>query len=105
MYTYNWTNDMFNSMSKYMTRLINWSNARAHLLNSIVTQKMGLYNHYLFGDISSTMVSANELVHGILFQYSPFITHTPCYNTDLDITWLPNVFNMEFYKGITVKPV
>ena len=48
---------MFSNLSKYMTRLINWSNARAQLLNSIITQKMGLYNHYLFGDISSSVVS------------------------------------------------
>ncbi|KAK3579120.1 hypothetical protein CHS0354_022140 [Potamilus streckersoni] len=53
VFTYNWASDFNSSLSKYLTRLVQWHNARAHLLNSIITQKMGLFNHYLFSDLAN----------------------------------------------------
>lgn len=57
LYAYNWTNDAFSTLSKHMTKLIQWNNCRTHLLSNVVTQKCGLFNHLLYGEVSFSMVS------------------------------------------------
>ncbi|GAB1605816.1 Hypothetical predicted protein [Argonauta hians] len=49
-YTYNIAADVMDSFNKLLKNMVHWHNARAHVLDCLVTQKMGLYHHQLFGD-------------------------------------------------------
>ncbi|BFY99733.1 hypothetical protein BsWGS_02773 [Bradybaena similaris] len=48
---YNWSSDLLAQVEKTATRLIQWNNARSHILDSIVAQKMGLFHHFAFSDL------------------------------------------------------
>ncbi|CAI9736159.1 Hypothetical predicted protein [Octopus vulgaris] len=49
-FTYNIAADMTESFNKLLKNMVHWQNARAHVLDCLVTQKMGLYHHQSFGD-------------------------------------------------------
>ncbi|XP_068095547.1 KICSTOR complex protein SZT2 isoform X3 [Hyperolius riggenbachi] len=50
LYTYNWSPDLGASLSRSLVRLIQWQNARAHVVHCLLNQKMGLFHHYCFAD-------------------------------------------------------
>ncbi|XP_040216818.1 KICSTOR complex protein SZT2 isoform X2 [Rana temporaria] len=50
LYTYNWAPDLGASLSRSLVRLIQWQNARAHVVHCLLNQKMGLFHHYCFTD-------------------------------------------------------
>lgn len=56
LYTYNWAGDSTGSLSKSTTRLVQWQNARFSLLQSVITQKMGLFHHCPFYNPNSNKV-------------------------------------------------
>ncbi|GFS07627.1 protein SZT2 [Elysia marginata] len=51
---YNWASDLVATVEKTATRLVQWHNARSHVLDSIIAQKMGLYHHFTFSDLTYT---------------------------------------------------
>ncbi|KAG7488258.1 hypothetical protein MATL_G00032180 [Megalops atlanticus] len=50
LYTYNWSVDLGASLSRGLTRLVQWQNARSHVVHCLLSQKMGLFHHYCFSD-------------------------------------------------------
>uniref|UniRef100_W5L0P6 SZT2 subunit of KICSTOR complex n=1 Tax=Astyanax mexicanus TaxID=7994 RepID=W5L0P6_ASTMX len=50
LYTYNWSVDLGASLNRDLVRLVQWQNARAHVVNCLLSQKMGLFHHYCFTD-------------------------------------------------------
>ncbi|XP_058634056.1 KICSTOR complex protein SZT2 isoform X17 [Onychostoma macrolepis] len=50
LYTYNWSVDLGVSLNQGLVRLVQWQNARAHVVNCLLSQKMGLFHHYCFSD-------------------------------------------------------
>lgn len=50
LYTYNWSVDMGSSLNQGFGRLVHWQNTRAHVVNCLLSQKMGLFHHYCFSD-------------------------------------------------------
>ncbi|XP_034169219.2 KICSTOR complex protein SZT2 isoform X4 [Pangasianodon hypophthalmus] len=50
VYIYNWSVDVGASLSRDLVRLVQWQNARAHTINCLLSQKMGLFHHYCFAD-------------------------------------------------------
>lgn len=50
LYTYNWSPDLGASLSRSLLRLIQWQNARAHVVHCLLSQKLGLFHHYCFSD-------------------------------------------------------
>ncbi|XP_063057669.1 KICSTOR complex protein SZT2 isoform X2 [Engraulis encrasicolus] len=51
LYAYNWSVDLGASLSRGLVRLVQWQNARAHVVNCLLNQKMGLFHHYCFADM------------------------------------------------------
>uniref|UniRef100_A0A3P8USC8 SZT2 subunit of KICSTOR complex n=1 Tax=Cynoglossus semilaevis TaxID=244447 RepID=A0A3P8USC8_CYNSE len=47
---YNWSVDLGTSLNRELVRLINWQNARAHVVHCLLNQKMGLFHHFCFSD-------------------------------------------------------
>ncbi|XP_017949036.2 KICSTOR complex protein SZT2 isoform X4 [Xenopus tropicalis] len=50
LYTYNWSPDLGASLSRSLVRLIQWQNARAHVVHCLLNQKLGLFHNYCFSD-------------------------------------------------------
>ncbi|XP_051562300.1 KICSTOR complex protein SZT2-like isoform X5 [Myxocyprinus asiaticus] len=50
LYTYNWSVELGSSLNQGLVRLVHWQNARAHVVNCLLSQKMGLFHHYCFSD-------------------------------------------------------
>lgn len=50
LYVYNWSVDLGGSLNQGLVRLVHWQNARAHVVNCLLSQKMGLFHHYCFSD-------------------------------------------------------
>ncbi|XP_075176564.1 KICSTOR complex protein SZT2 isoform X2 [Anomaloglossus baeobatrachus] len=50
LYTYNWSSDLGATLSRSLVRLIQWQNARAHVVHCFLSQKLGLFHHYCFSD-------------------------------------------------------
>ncbi|XP_078515442.1 KICSTOR complex protein SZT2 isoform X2 [Lissotriton helveticus] len=50
LYTYNWSPDLGAALSRALTRLIQWQNARSHVVHCLLSQKMGLFHHCCFAD-------------------------------------------------------
>ncbi|MBN3298637.1 SZT2 protein, partial [Amia calva] len=50
LYTYNWSVDLGVSVSRGLVRLVQWQNARSHVVHCLLSQKMGLFHHYCFSD-------------------------------------------------------
>ncbi|KAM8930112.1 KICSTOR complex protein SZT2 [Pelodytes ibericus] len=50
LYTYNWSQDLGASLSRSLVRLIQWQNARSHVVHCLLSQKLGLFHHYCFSD-------------------------------------------------------
>ncbi|XP_071800440.1 KICSTOR complex protein SZT2-like isoform X4 [Asterias amurensis] len=49
LYVYNWSSELMDSLKTTLHRLVMWHNSRSHLLDCLVSQKMGLFNHTYFG--------------------------------------------------------
>lgn len=52
LYTYNLASDLNQSLEDQIQRLIHWNNARCHLTNCLITQKMGLFHHLSFAKVN-----------------------------------------------------
>ncbi|XP_069574569.1 KICSTOR complex protein SZT2 [Brachyistius frenatus] len=50
LYSYNWSVDLGASLNRELVRLVQWQNARAHVVHCLFNQKMGLFHHYCFSD-------------------------------------------------------
>ncbi|XP_029606535.1 KICSTOR complex protein SZT2 isoform X2 [Salmo trutta] len=50
LYTYNWSVDLGVSLNRGLVRLVQWQNARSHVIHCLLNQKMGLFHHYCFSD-------------------------------------------------------
>ena len=48
LYMYNWAADIVSKLIQHFSLLVQWHNARSHLLTNIISQKMGLYQHHPF---------------------------------------------------------
>ncbi|XP_051855916.1 KICSTOR complex protein SZT2 isoform X2 [Antechinus flavipes] len=44
--TYNWAPDLGGALGRALGRLLQWQNARAHLVHCLLSQKLGLFHHY-----------------------------------------------------------
>jgi hypothetical protein len=63
VYNYNWSGDTNSSFEKQITALVNWHNARWHLLSWIICQKSGLFDHSTFCDMpGEVFISINLFV-------------------------------------------
>ncbi|XP_052100492.1 KICSTOR complex protein SZT2-like isoform X3 [Mytilus californianus] len=54
LYTYNWAGDLNKILVSNVMKLVKWNNNRNTLLNSIISQKMGLFHHCGFSQSSKT---------------------------------------------------
>ncbi|XP_038267923.1 KICSTOR complex protein SZT2 isoform X3 [Dermochelys coriacea] len=50
LYTYNWSPDLGSSLNSSLTRLLQWQNARSHIVHCLLSQKLGLFHHYCYLD-------------------------------------------------------
>ncbi|XP_070601162.1 KICSTOR complex protein SZT2 isoform X6 [Erythrolamprus reginae] len=50
LYTYNWSVDLGSALNNSLTRLLQWQNARAHVVHCLLNQKLGLFHHYCYMD-------------------------------------------------------
>ncbi|XP_028589593.2 KICSTOR complex protein SZT2 isoform X5 [Podarcis muralis] len=50
LHTYNWSVDQGSALSSSLTRLLQWQNARAHVVHCLISQKLGLFHHYCYMD-------------------------------------------------------
>ncbi|XP_064372150.1 KICSTOR complex protein SZT2 isoform X5 [Dromaius novaehollandiae] len=50
LYTYNWSPDLGANLNCSLTRLLQWQNARSHIVHCLLSQKLGLFHHYCFMD-------------------------------------------------------
>ncbi|XP_053101403.1 KICSTOR complex protein SZT2 isoform X3 [Hemicordylus capensis] len=50
LYIYNWSVDLGSALSSGLTRLLQWQNARAHVVHCLLSQKLGLFHHYCYMD-------------------------------------------------------
>ncbi|XP_039179309.1 KICSTOR complex protein SZT2 isoform X6 [Crotalus tigris] len=50
LYTYNWSVDLGSALNNSLTRLLQWQNARAHVVHCLLSQKLGLFHHYCYMD-------------------------------------------------------
>ncbi|XP_028937849.1 KICSTOR complex protein SZT2 isoform X3 [Ornithorhynchus anatinus] len=44
--TYNWSADLGAALTRDLGRLVQWQNARGHLVHCLLSQKLGLFHHY-----------------------------------------------------------
>ncbi|CAD5112132.1 DgyrCDS1371 [Dimorphilus gyrociliatus] len=61
LWTYNWVTQTMDTLSDYLTKIIHWHNLRDHVLNSIVHQKMGLFQHKKMTELPNELKSKNHL--------------------------------------------
>ncbi|KAJ7401941.1 Protein SZT2 [Pitangus sulphuratus] len=50
VYTYNWSPDLGANLNCSLTRLLQWQNARSHIVHCLLSQKLGLFHHHCFMD-------------------------------------------------------
>ncbi|XP_077190209.1 KICSTOR complex protein SZT2 isoform X6 [Paroedura picta] len=50
LYAYNWSVDLGSALNNSLTRLLQWQNARAHVVHCLISQKLGLFHHYCYMD-------------------------------------------------------
>ncbi|KAM6963146.1 KICSTOR complex protein SZT2 [Aplochiton taeniatus] len=48
--TYNWSVDLGACLTRGLVRLLQWQNARAHVVHCLLNQKMGLFHHCCFSE-------------------------------------------------------
>uniref|UniRef100_A0A4W3GX49 SZT2 subunit of KICSTOR complex n=1 Tax=Callorhinchus milii TaxID=7868 RepID=A0A4W3GX49_CALMI len=80
LYTYNWSVDLGASLNRGLTRLIQWQNARSHVVHCLLSQKMGLFHHYLFADTpvyDDSKQEPNPFLHSTLDADSLIKSPTP----------------------------
>jgi len=53
LYLYNCMPDLASQLEKQLMRHILWHNARSHLASCLSLQKMGLFRHLLFSELSA----------------------------------------------------
>nr|XP_045004873.1 KICSTOR complex protein SZT2 isoform X1 [Jaculus jaculus] len=56
--TYNWAPDLSAALGRALVRLVQWQNARAHLIFCLLSQKLGLFHHC--GQLDFPMRDAKE---------------------------------------------
>ncbi|XP_052774284.1 KICSTOR complex protein SZT2-like isoform X2 [Mya arenaria] len=59
LYAYNWSNEVFGSMCKQLSKLEKWTNTRTHILTNIIIQKAGLFNHFV---LPNTSLNVDKLI-------------------------------------------
>ncbi|XP_064625448.1 KICSTOR complex protein SZT2-like [Lineus longissimus] len=67
VYAYNWASDLWSSFERSFMQLLQWQNARSHLLSNILCQKMGLFHHKPFGEFMDC-ISNGEMVQNQFTQ-------------------------------------
>ncbi|XP_072918888.1 KICSTOR complex protein SZT2 isoform X4 [Hemitrygon akajei] len=80
LYTYNWSVDLGVSLNRELIRLIQWQNARSHVVHCLLSQKMGLFHHYCFADTpvyDESKQEANPFLHSTLEADSLIKSPTP----------------------------
>ncbi|XP_069795103.1 KICSTOR complex protein SZT2 isoform X3 [Narcine bancroftii] len=80
LYTYNWSVDLGVSLNRELVRLIQWQNARSHVVHCLLSQKMGLFHHYSFADTpvyDESKQEANPFLHSTLEADSLIKSSTP----------------------------
>ncbi|XP_069498529.1 KICSTOR complex protein SZT2 isoform X3 [Ambystoma mexicanum] len=50
LYTYNWSPDLGAALNRSLLRLVQWQNARSHVVHCLLSQKLGLFHHCCFSD-------------------------------------------------------
>ncbi|CAN9500871.1 unnamed protein product [Ophioblennius macclurei] len=60
LYSYNWSLDLGATLNRELVRLVKWQNARAHVVNCLFNQKMGLFHHYCFSDAPTYDVDSKQ---------------------------------------------
>ncbi|XP_066857271.1 KICSTOR complex protein SZT2 isoform X1 [Anser cygnoides] len=50
LYTYNWSPDLGANLNCSLIRLLQWQNARSHIVHCLISQKLGLFHHHCFMD-------------------------------------------------------
>ncbi|XP_051481754.1 KICSTOR complex protein SZT2 isoform X8 [Apus apus] len=50
LYTYNWSPDLGANLNCSLIRLLQWQNARSHIVHCLLSQKLGLFHHHCFMD-------------------------------------------------------
>ncbi|XP_067893001.1 KICSTOR complex protein SZT2-like [Heterodontus francisci] len=80
LYTYNWSVDLGVSLNRGLIRLIQWQNARSHVVHCLLSQKMGLFHHYCFADTpvyDDSKQEPNPFLHSTLEADSLIKSPTP----------------------------
>ncbi|XP_071119812.1 KICSTOR complex protein SZT2-like [Haliotis cracherodii] len=54
VYTYNWAGDVTSHLEERINKLVKWNNDRSQVLGSIISQKLGLFHHNSFSDVTNT---------------------------------------------------
>ena len=69
-YLYNWMSDLASQLEKQLMRQIQWHNARSHLVSCLSLQKMGLFRHLCFNELSA---DNNSQVLPNVYSFNPLI--------------------------------
>lgn len=83
VYSYNWARDLSTMLSNRVTQIVQWHNTRIRLLDSIVSQKMGLYHHTVFRELRGKKEygpyasSSTDIDHLIKFTAPSSSSHEP----------------------------
>ncbi|XP_032884732.1 KICSTOR complex protein SZT2 isoform X1 [Amblyraja radiata] len=80
LYTYNWSVDLGMTLNRELVRLIQWQNARSHVVHCLLVQKMGLFHHYCYADTpvyDESKQEANPFLHSTLEADSLIKSPTP----------------------------
>ena len=62
VYLYNWAAELCNTLDRQFLRLVQWHNARSQVLLSILSQKMGLFQHNSLKGISLGDLATSQTV-------------------------------------------
>ncbi|KAK7100732.1 hypothetical protein V1264_023626 [Littorina saxatilis] len=76
VYMYNFGSEVTSGVDKTVKRIVHWHNARSHLLNSLLSQKMGLFRHSCFSELpfsqeDNPYTSTNDIDNLIKFSAPP----------------------------------
>ncbi|XP_021342251.1 protein SZT2-like isoform X1 [Mizuhopecten yessoensis] len=83
LYSYNWARDLSTMLSNRVTQIVQWHNTRLRLLDSIISQKMGLYHHSVFRELRGKKdygpyaSSSTDIDHLIKFTAPSTSSHEP----------------------------
>ncbi len=67
--TYNWAGELSSTLERSFQRVVQWHNARSALLTSILSQKMGLFQHNMFrGSVGETGQQSQVRYRGMMMM-------------------------------------